>query len=74
MTSREIQTAVQLMLTGDLAKHAIAFGSKSVMQFTISNYANMQPSSKPEDSSEKSPSGEDEGEESDGSFTVENLS
>lgn len=62
VTSREIQTAVGLLLTGELADCAISEGSKAVMQFTISN-ANL------EDSEESS----DE-EDSDGSFTVENLS
>ena len=68
MTSREIQTAVRLVLTGDLADHAISEGSKAVMQFTISN-ANMTAASKSEESSD-----EEEGESSDGSFTMENLS
>ena len=64
MTSREIQAAVGLMLTGDLASRAISEGSKSVMQFTISN-ANTK-ASESEDSSDEA--------ESDGSFTIENLS
>ena len=67
MTSREIQTAVRLVLTGDLADHAISEGSKAVMQFTISN-ANMTTASKSEDTSDE------DGESSDGSFTMENLS
>lgn len=64
MTSREIQAAVGLMLTGDLASRAISEGSKSVMQFTISN-ENIK-ASESEDSSDEA--------ESDGSFTIENLS
>ena len=72
VTSREIQTAVRLLLTGDLANHAISEGSKAVMQFTISN-ANMKAVSKSEDSSEES-SDEEDGKSSDGSFTMENLS
>ena len=71
MTSREIQTAVRLVLTGDLADHAISEGSKAVMQFTISN-ANMTTASKSEDSSEDT--SDEDGESSDGSFTMENLS
>ena len=71
MTSREIQTAVRLVLTGDLADHAISEGSKAVMQFTISN-ANMTAASKSEDSSEDT--SDEDGESSDGSFTMENLS
>ena len=64
VTSREIQAAVGLMLTGDLASRAISEGSKAVMQFTISN-ANIK-ASEPVDSSDEV--------ESDGSFTIENLS
>ena len=52
------------MLTGDLASRAISEGSKAVMQFTISN-ANIK-ASEPEESSDEV--------ESDGSFTIENLS
>ena len=63
ITSRDIQTAVGLLLTGDLASRAISEGSKAVMQFTISN-ANLQASVNSEDSDE----------DSDGSFTMENLS
>merc|ERR1711904_178738 len=33
-TSREIQTAVRLVLPGELAKHAISEGTKSVAKFT----------------------------------------
>ncbi|WOH03947.1 hypothetical protein DCAR_0623352 [Daucus carota subsp. sativus] len=34
ITSREIQTAVRLMLAGELAKHAVSDGTKAVTRFT----------------------------------------
>ena len=34
--SREIQTAVRLMLPGELAKHAVSEGTKAVTKYTIS--------------------------------------
>uniref|UniRef100_A0A0A9XHA6 Histone H2B n=1 Tax=Lygus hesperus TaxID=30085 RepID=A0A0A9XHA6_LYGHE len=34
LSSREIQTAVRLHLPGDLARHAISEGSKSIAKFT----------------------------------------
>lgn len=34
LTSREIQTAVRLMLPGELAKHAMSEGTKAVAKFT----------------------------------------
>ncbi|KAI7748869.1 hypothetical protein M8C21_032790 [Ambrosia artemisiifolia] len=34
ITSREIQTAVGLVLPGELAKHAVSEGTKSVTKFT----------------------------------------
>ncbi|KAJ7569411.1 hypothetical protein O6H91_01G076800 [Diphasiastrum complanatum] len=34
ITSREIQTAVRLILPGELAKHAISEGTKAVTKFT----------------------------------------
>ena len=34
LSSREIQTAVRLCLPGDLARHAVSEGSKSVAKFT----------------------------------------
>lgn len=34
ITSREIQTAVRLILPGELAKHAVSEGTKSVTKFT----------------------------------------
>ena len=33
-TSREIQTAVRLLLPGELAKHAVSEGTKAVTKFT----------------------------------------
>ncbi len=36
MSSREIQTAVRLMLPGELAKHAVSEGTKAVTKFTSS--------------------------------------
>ena len=62
-----MQSAVRLILTGDLAGRAISEGSKAVMQFTISN-RNTQASSKSDNLSVE------ESTESDGSFTMENLS
>jgi histone H2B len=34
MSSREIQTAVKLLLPGELAKHAVSEGTKAVTKFT----------------------------------------
>ena len=36
VTSREIQTAVRLVLPGELAKHAVSEGTKAVTKFTSS--------------------------------------
>ncbi len=36
ISSREIQTAVRLLLPGELAKHAVSEGSKAVTKFTSS--------------------------------------
>ena len=36
MSSREVQTACRLMLPGELAKHAVSEGTKSVTKFTSS--------------------------------------
>ncbi len=36
VTSREIQTAVRLILPGELAKHAVSEGTKAVTKFTSS--------------------------------------
>ncbi|KAJ8349772.1 hypothetical protein SKAU_G00249020 [Synaphobranchus kaupii] len=35
-TSREIQTAVRLLLPGELAKHAVSEGTKAVTKYTSS--------------------------------------
>jgi len=34
VTSREIQTAVRLILPGELSKHAVSEGTKAVTKFT----------------------------------------
>ncbi|XP_008052345.1 histone H2B type 1-A-like [Carlito syrichta] len=36
ITSREIQTAVRLLLPGELAKHAVSEGAKAVTKYTSS--------------------------------------
>ena len=36
ITSREIQTAVRLVLPGELSKHAVSEGTKAVTKFTSS--------------------------------------
>ena len=36
--SREIQTAVRLLLPGELAKHAVSEGSKAVAKYTSTRY------------------------------------
>jgi len=38
ITSREIQTAVRLLLPGELAKHAVSEGTKAVTKFNSSSY------------------------------------
>ena len=37
LTSREIQTAVRLILPGELAKHAVSEGTKAVTKYTAAN-------------------------------------
>ncbi|KAL3209958.1 hypothetical protein MRX96_037596 [Rhipicephalus microplus] len=37
ITSREIQTAVRLLLPGELAKHAVSEGTKAITKYTSSN-------------------------------------
>lgn len=37
LSSREIQTAVKLLLPGELSKHAISEGTKAVSKYTSSN-------------------------------------
>src|SRR6218665_674692 len=39
ITSREIQTAVRLLLPGELAKHAVSEGTKAVTKYTSSKEA-----------------------------------
>ena len=34
LTSREVQTAVRLMLPGELAKHAVSEGTKAVTKYS----------------------------------------
>lgn len=36
VTSKEIQTAVRLLLPGELAKHAVSEGTKAVTKYTSS--------------------------------------
>ena len=36
ITSREIQTAVRLLLAGELAKHTVSEGTKAVTKYTSS--------------------------------------
>lgn len=37
LSSREVQTAVRLILPGELAKHAVSEGTKAVTKYTSSN-------------------------------------
>ena len=37
LSSREIQTAVRLLLPGELSKHAVSEGTKAVTKYTSSN-------------------------------------
>ncbi|XP_073693712.1 uncharacterized protein [Garra rufa] len=41
ITSREIQTAVRLLLPGELAKHAVSEGTKAVTKYTSSNQSGL---------------------------------
>ena len=34
LTSREVQTAIRLILPGELAKHAVSEGTKAVTKYT----------------------------------------
>jgi histone H3/H4 len=36
ISSREVQTAVRLLLPGELAKHAVSEGTKAVTKYTTS--------------------------------------
>ncbi|XP_063050564.1 uncharacterized protein LOC134445408 [Engraulis encrasicolus] len=40
ISSREIQTAVRLLLPGELAKHAVSEGTKAVTKYTSSKFGN----------------------------------
>ncbi|KAK2544222.1 hypothetical protein Q9966_002223 [Columba livia] len=42
ITSREIQTAVRLLLPGELAKHAVSEGTKAVTKYTSSKQISLQ--------------------------------
>ena len=37
ISSREVQTAVRLLLPGELAKHAVSEGTKAVTKYTSSS-------------------------------------
>eukprot|EP00919_Chromeraceae_sp_WS-2016_P008946 GHVR01020981.1.p1 GENE.GHVR01020981.1~~GHVR01020981.1.p1 ORF type:complete len:127 (+),score=27.34 GHVR01020981.1:30-410(+) len=39
LSSREVQTAVRLMLPGELSKHAVSEGTKAVTKYTTSGVA-----------------------------------
>jgi len=39
LTSRDIQTAVRLVLPGELARHAVAEGAKAIVKFTSASSA-----------------------------------
>jgi len=39
VSSREIQTAIRLLLPGELAKHAVSEGTKAVTKYTSSKWA-----------------------------------
>ncbi len=39
LSSREVQTAIRLMLPGELAKHAVSEGTKAVTKYTSSKTA-----------------------------------
>lgn len=43
ISSREIQTAVRLLLPGELAKHAVSEGTKAVTKYTSSKWSNPGP-------------------------------
>ncbi|KAK7880474.1 hypothetical protein WMY93_032881 [Mugilogobius chulae] len=46
ITSREIQTAVRLLLPGELAKHAVSEGTKAVTKYTSSKSAKIYKTAK----------------------------
>ena len=41
ITSREVQTAVRLLLPGELAKHAVSEGTKAVTKYSSSKWIHM---------------------------------
>ena len=43
ISSREIQTAVRLLLPGELAKHAVSEGTKAVTKYTSSKEIHYKP-------------------------------
>jgi histone H2A len=43
VTSRDVQTAVRLILPGELAKHAISEGTKAVTKFNVTHYYQHEP-------------------------------
>ncbi|KAG8551086.1 hypothetical protein GDO81_018449 [Engystomops pustulosus] len=45
ITSREIQTAVRLLLPGELAKHAVSEGTKAVTKYTSASSSKSHPPS-----------------------------
>ena len=47
ISSREIQTAIRLLLPGELAKHAVSEGTKAVTKFTSSKWASRSCWNKP---------------------------
>ena len=53
VTSREIQTAVRLLLPGELAKHAVSEGTKAVTRFTSSAGEKPKPKKKRSNSGTK---------------------
>ncbi|XP_022865034.1 histone H2B-like [Olea europaea var. sylvestris] len=56
ITSREIQTAVRLVLPGELAKHAVSEGTKAVTKFTREKKpAEKKPASEKTPAAEKAP-------------------
>merc|ERR1712242_65761 len=45
LSSREVQTAVRLLLPGELAKHAVSEGTKAVTKYTSSKQTVLHSSS-----------------------------
>ena len=43
ISSREIQTAIRLLLPGELAKHAVSEGTKAVTKYTSSKWGDPRP-------------------------------